>query len=272
VIRFVKHAARLLAGFFMSEDRREKADSATGHGGNAERRKDPTERQSQGEPGASSRAADFLGDVLTFENVAAFCPAAEPYTPYLSLAAARYNIDTPLRLCHFLAQLAYESGGFTATRENLNYSVDALLGLFGRHRISERKARLYGRSDAHPANPTAIANNIYGGPWGADNLGNTEPGDGYRYIGRGLKQITGRYNYRQCSLALFSDLRLMNQPELLEQPEAACLSAGWYWDQRQLNSYADTDDGETITRRINGGLNGFDQRMQWLDKAKAVFV
>ena len=120
--------------------------------------------------------------------------------------------------------------------------------------------------------PKRRPNNIYGGPWGAHNLGNSEPGDGYRYIGRGLKQITGRYNYRQCSLALFGDLRLMNQPELLEQPEAACLSAGWYWDQRQLNTYADADDTEAITRHINGGLNGFDDRMRWLEKAKAVFA
>lgn len=104
---------------------------------------------------------------------------------------------TPLKhLAYILATPYLETGGkMQPIRENLNYSVDGLLKTFGRHRISEADARRYGRAGGRPANQEAIANIIYGGEWGRENLGNTQPGDGWRFRGGGLAQITGRANY-----------------------------------------------------------------------------
>ncbi|KPA87689.1 putative chitinase, partial [Pseudomonas asplenii] len=106
----------------------------------------------------------------------------------------------------------------------------------------------------------------------AARLGNTPAadGDGQRYRGRGLIQITGRSNYRQCSVALFGDERLLQQPELLEQPQWAAESAAWFWQQQGLNELADADQFNSITRRINGGLNGLEDRLQIWARARAV--
>lgn len=199
-------------------------------------------------------------------DIASVCPDAP--AAELRAAAERYGINTPLRQAHWLAQMAHESGGFKVVRESLNYSVEALLSLFGRHRISERDARRYGRAPGQAANQTAIANCLYGGEWGAKNLGNTQSGDGARYIGRGYKQLTGRANYAACGAGI--DLPLLAAPELLEQPDAAALSAGWFWHSRRLNDLADLDDIEAVTKKINGGLIGLAERKAWLTKFKAV--
>lgn len=199
-------------------------------------------------------------------NITKICPAAP--VAELEEAAQRFVIGTKLRRAHWLAQMAHESGGFTVVRESLNYSVEALLSLFGRHRISERDARRYGRAPGQAANQTAIANCLYGGEWGAKNLGNTQSGDGARYIGRGYKQLTGRANYAACGAGI--DLPLLAAPELLEQPSAAALSAGWFWRTRGLNALADRDDIEAITRKVNGGLIGLAERKAWLAKFKGV--
>ncbi|MBD1555279.1 glycoside hydrolase family 19 protein, partial [Pseudomonas typographi] len=97
-------------------------------------------------------------------------------------------------------------------------------------------------------------------------------GDGQMYRGRGLIQITGRSNYLACSLALFRDDRLLNQPQLLEQPIWAAMSAGWYWSTHRLNELADAGDFEAITRRINGGLNGQDDRLALYDQSLKVLA
>lgn len=197
-------------------------------------------------------------------NITKICPAAP--VAELEAAAQRFGIDTPLRLAHWLAQCAHESKGFTVTRESLNYSVEALLSMFGRHRISERDAERYGRSQAHPANQIALANILYGGEWGAKNLGNHQPGDGSLFIGRGYKQLTGRANYAACGAGI--GLPLINQPELLEEPASAALSAGWFWHSRRLNALADLDDIEAVTLKINGGTLGLPERKVWLAKFK----
>ena len=106
----------------------------------------------------------------------------------------RYDIDTPLRKAHFLAQIDHESKGLTSLTESLNYSVEGLLSTFSRKRISEADALKYGRTKTQRANQKAIANIIYGGEWGRLNLGNTEPGDGWKYRGRGALMCTGRAN------------------------------------------------------------------------------
>lgn len=107
-----------------------------------------------------------------------------------------------------------------------------------------------------------------------EDLGNTpeRDGDGRRYLGRGLIQITGRANYMKCSLALYRDDRLVQTPELLEEPEAATASAGWFWWAKGLNALADAGQFIEITKRINGGLNGQQERLQIWQRARAVLA
>lgn len=198
-------------------------------------------------------------------DIESVCPAAP--VSFLFDAAEQFGISTNLRKAHWLAQMAHESKGFAVTREGLNYSVESLLSLFGRHRISEADAMKYGRSKDHSANQPVLANLLYGGEFGRKNLGNTEPGDGWRYRGRGFKQLTGRANYAACGAGL--GMPLLAEPERLEEPEGASLSAGWFWKANGLNALADKDDIEGITRRINGGLIGLAERKAWLAKFKA---
>lgn len=225
--------------------------------------------------------------MLQKQQLIEFCAAAAPYADGLNEVCDRYAIDTTLRRAHFLAQIAHESAGFTRTREGLNYTVDALLSLFGRHRISEADARAHGRIDEvvggkkvvkRPANQPAIANHLYGGDWGKKNLGNTEPGDGAKFIGHGLKQLTGRANHLNASMGVHGDDRYIRDPSLLERAPDAVLSAGWFWDNRKLNGLADKDDLLSITYVVNGGTNGLDDndrsdldtRMDWLVRAKEI--
>ena len=148
------------------------------------------------------------------------------YCMHLNDAMREFGIDNQLREAAFLAQLAHESGEFRYVRE-----------------LASGEA-YEGRKD----------------------LGNCEPGDGVRYKGRGLIQITGRSNYRQCGDALGVDL--VSCPERLEEPELACRSAAWFWSSRHLNELADKGDFAAITRRINGGLNGYRERLAYWERAK----
>ena len=108
----------------------------------------------------------------------------------------KYEINTPLRIAHFLAQIDHESSGLMRMTESLNYSVEALMATFSRSRISEQQCRMFGRTPTQKANQKAIANTIYGGEWGKLNLGNVYPNDGWKYRGRGALMCTGRANYR----------------------------------------------------------------------------
>jgi putative chitinase len=183
---------------------------------------------------------------------------AQRFLPHLQETCERYDITTPNRIAGFLSQIGHESGGLARLQESLNYSVDALLSLFGRHRISEADARLYGRAQGRPANQEMLANILYGGQFGRTNLGNTEPGDGWRFRGRGLKQLTGRSNYRRCGEAIGEDL--IGDPDRLLQPALAARSAGWFWNSRGLNAVADRGDVAAMTKLVNGGDIGLAQR------------
>lgn len=164
--------------------------------------------------------------------------------PYAGQRAARYfqpltdamlefGIDTPARQAAFLAQVAHESGSLRYVRE-----------------LADGTA-YEGRAD----------------------LGNTQPGDGPRYKGRGLIQITGRANYRATSLALYGDEQLLlDRPQLLEEDVPACRSAAWFWWVRGLNTLADTGQFRAITRKINGGFNGYPDRLAIWEKAKGVLA
>lgn len=164
-------------------------------------------------------------DLLTIAPQAS-AKRAEQLAPHLNRAMLEFDILTPLRQAHFLAQLAHESDRFNALEE-------------------------YASGDDYE--------------W-RDDLGNVYPGDGVRYKGRGLIQITGRTNYRECGRALGVDL--VSNPKRLAEPDLACRSAGWYWDTRQLNRDADRDDVKSVTRIINGGYNGLDDRTRLLSAAK----
>lgn len=184
--------------------------------------------------------------------------AAEFVGP-LNEACERFVINTPGRLPKFLAQIAHESCQLTQLRENLNYSAEALLNIFPRH-FTAPEAVEYAR------NPVKIANRIY-----ASRMGNGDEasGDGWRYRGAGLIQVTGRTNYRACSKAITGAERFFeDDPEQLTVPKYACMSAGWYWDSHGLNDLADRDGFEEITRKINGGLNGQADRVAFLEEAE----
>ncbi len=195
---------------------------------------------------------------------------AEKYLPFLQGTCKAYDITSPKRIAGFLSQIGHESAGLQVLTENLNYSVDALLSIFGRHRISEADARKHGRTRQQAAHPEAIANIIYGGAWGKRWLGNTEPGDGWKYRGRGLKQLTGRDNYRRCGDAIGEDF--VTYPDRLLLPVNAALSAGWFWSVNGLNTVADLGDVPRMTKLINGGANGLSERQALYTKGLAVFA
>ncbi|WP_325927410.1 glycoside hydrolase family 19 protein [Pseudomonas mosselii] len=172
----------------------------------------------------------------------------------------KYAIVTRLRIAAFLAQIGHESGQLRSLTENLNYSAEALVRTWP-SRFTAQTAGVYARK------PERIANRVYEGRMGN---GPEPSGDGWRYRGRGVLQVTGRDNYRACSEALFSDSRLLNAPELLEHPVYAALSAGWFWQSRGLNALADAGEFLAITKRINGGINGLEDREQLYARALKV--
>lgn len=160
---------------------------------------------------------------------------------------AKYDISTPKRQAGFIGQCMHESGNFKVLEENLHYKPERLHIVF--------PSRFPTVESALPFDtPEKIANKIYGG-----RMGNLQDGDGWKYHGRGLIQLTGRDNYKAFSDSTGIDA--INHPELLLQPEYACLSAGWFWNKRTLNTTADTNDYKTMTQRINGGFIGLDDRI-----------
>jgi len=166
-----------------------------------------------------------------------------------------YEINTPRRMAAFLAQCAHESGNFRTVRENLNYSADGLKKIFPKY-FRDRDPQDYHRQ------PEKIANVVYSNRMGN---GDEASGDGWRYCGRGLIQLTGKTNYKTCSDWLEVDF--MDETEWLETPEGASWSAGWFWDSRDLNALADKGDIKMITKRINGGFIGLEDRIEHYETA-----
>jgi putative chitinase len=159
----------------------------------------------------------------------------------------KYQINTPKRQACFIGQCMHESGGFKHLKENLNYSARALMNTWPSRFPDADTAEKFERQ------PEKIANKVYSG-----RMGNTEDGDGAKYIGRGLIQLTGKDNYKAFGDAIGEDL--VANPQLVEQPRYAALSAGWFWNRKQLNLLADVMDIETLTKRINGGSIGINDR------------
>lgn len=171
-------------------------------------------------------------------------PVAGDFAPTITRAALRWKIDSRLRMAAFLAQIGHESGQLRNLVENLNYSADALVRTWPSRFTSQT-------AGAHARKPEKVANKVYGG-----RMGNRpEPsGDGWKYRGRGLIQITGRDNYRAAGKAL--GLPLEDQPELLERPEHAVESAAWWWSAHGLNELADAGRFQDIGSIINTGKPG----------------
>jgi putative chitinase len=169
---------------------------------------------------------------------------------------AKYDISTPVRQACFIGQCAHESGNFKTLQENLNYSAEGLMKTWPSRFATKEIADQYARQ------PAKIAGKVYNG-----RLGNTSEEEASMYLGRGLIQLTGRENYANCGTALGIDL--VGNPTLLTDPKYAALSAGWFWNKKGLNSLADTADIETMTKRINGGIIGLEDRKVKIAKALA---
>jgi putative chitinase len=168
--------------------------------------------------------------------------------------AAKFQINTPLRLAHFLAQCGHESGGFRVTQENLNYSAKGLAGIFKKYFPTEAAATPYARQ------PQKIANKVY-----ANRManGSEASGDGFKFRGRGYIQLTGRDNYTQFGKAIGEDIA--SNPDVVSS-KYALLSAAWFWSKNGLNKLADGGAGDTvvtsITKRVNGGTIGLADRIK----------
>lgn len=196
----------------------------------------------------------------------------------LAKAAARHfpdaGITTPLRIAHVLAQQSVETGGFSTLVESLNYRVAGLRGTFSTKRISDADCERLGRkAGAAPLSAVVqeeIANLVYGGLWGKQNLGNEQPGDGWNFRGRGAKQTTGRSNY--SDVMQVTGIDVISNPDLLADPDMGMQAACIFWQKKNCNSFADRDDIVGLTKAINGGDNGLPERKAALARAKAILL
>lgn len=170
----------------------------------------------------------------------------------LTAILPEYGIDTPSRVAAFVAQCGHESAGFKVLKENLNYRAKSLRAIFKKYFPTDELAEEYA---SKPNKQEAIANRIYANRMGN---GNEASGDGYRYCGRGLIQLTGKENYSWFAASL--DMAVEDVPEYLATFEGAVQSACWFWESNNLNRWADTGDILTLTKRINGGTIGLEDR------------
>jgi len=177
----------------------------------------------------------------------------------LNAAFAKYDISTPARQASFIGQCSHESGNFRILEENLHYSATALMRVWPSRFPNLEVANQFA------GNAEKIANKVYAGRMGN---GDEESGDGWKYHGRGLIQLTGKDNYANCGSSLSVDL--LGNPDMLLDPKYAALSAGWFWGKKGLNSLADSQDYDTMTKRINGGIIGLSDRKEKITKALQV--
>jgi putative chitinase len=188
-----------------------------------------------------------------------------PYLDYwynaINTILPEYEINTPERVAAFLAQCAHESGNFKFLRENLNYKAASLRKTFPKYFPDDATAASYANK------PEMIANRVY-----ANRMGNGDEasGDGFRYLGRGLIQLTGKNNYTIFAASI--DTPLEEIPEYLQTFEGAVQSACWFWEQNNLNQWADKKDILTLTKRINGGTIGLEDRIKHYNHALELFA
>lgn len=199
---------------------------------------------------------------LTLDQLKQLLPK-NPYVQHWHTALSQllpdYEINTSRRIAAFIAQCSHESAGFTALKENLNYRWQTLRKLFPKYFPTDELAQQYA---SLPNKQEAIANRIYGGRMGN---GPEETGDGYRYCGRGLIQLTGKSNYTWFAASL--GITVEEAAEYLGTFEGAAQSACWFWETNKLNQWADAGDMVTLTKRINGGTIGLDDRIKHYEHA-----
>ena len=203
--------------------------------------------------------------LLTVDQLRAMIPTnteVEEWCEELNKALPKYGITTPERIAGFVSQCSHESQDFRALSENLSYRQETLLKVFPRYfGPGKRNAAEYAR------NPEKIANYVYMDEFRTSKLGNTQPGDGWRFRGRGLKQLTGRDNYTR--FAKDYNMTAEQAAEWLETKEGALASALWFWNTNKLNAIADTADVAALTKKINGGNIGLADRQARYTKAMA---
>lgn len=184
----------------------------------------------------------------------------------IQVACEKYQINTKFRIAAFLAQCAHESGGFTMLEENLNYKAGTLAACWPNRFAVLGPDKKPIKDNKGKNTPTKLAESIAGKPELIANLcyssrmgnGPAESGEGWKYRGRGLKQLTGKDNYTRCGTGIGADF--VNNPDLLLEPQYAALSAGWFWSANKLDLFADKEDIEGMTKKINGGLIGIENR------------
>lgn len=183
---------------------------------------------------------------------------SDKFSNHLLSAMRDMQIESPLRMAAFLAQVAHESGLFRTLEENLNYSAKGLRATFGKYFLE-------GEEKEFERKPEKIANRVY-----ANRMGNGDEksGDGWSFRGHGLIHLTGKSNYAEYDHTV--RLGLVDCPDLLLEPVNAANSAVWFWNKKGLNPLADRGEFEKITRAINGGLNGFSERIKIYERAKLV--
>ena len=203
--------------------------------------------------------------LLTVDQLRAMIPTNKEVGAWceeLNKALPKYDITTPQRIAGFISQCAHESMDFNALSENLNYREETLNKVFSRYfGPGKRNAAEYAR------NPEKIANYVYMDEFRTSKLGNTQPGDGWRFRGRGLKQLTGRDNYTR--FAKDYDMTAEQAAEWLETKEGALASALWFWNTNKLNAIADTGNVAALTKKINGGDIGLADRQARYTRAMA---
>lgn len=175
----------------------------------------------------------------------------------LNQTFVKYDINNSKRQAAFIGQCAHESGNFKTLQENLNYSAEGLMKTWPSRFATKEIADQYARQ------PAKIAGKVYNG-----RMGNTSEEEASKYFGRGLIQLTGKDNYERCGLAIGVDL--LSDPDLLLDPRYATLSAGWFWNKHGLNELADAQEHGIITKRINGGTLGLDDRILKTTKTLSV--
>jgi len=202
--------------------------------------------------------------MITVDLLQKLCPNTKhdtlaKFVDALNTECANYSINIPQRMAGFLAQVAHESGDFNFVKENLNYSADGLQKIFHNYFPDADTANAYAR------NPQKIANKVY-----ASRMGNGDEasGDGYKFCGRGLIQLTGKDNYSKFAASLGKSLD--DTVAFLETTEGAVASAAWFWNTHGLNDIADKGDIVTMTKRINGGTIGLDDRTAKYNAALAI--
>jgi putative chitinase len=182
-------------------------------------------------------------------------PYIEHWTDALNKILPDYDITTPQRVAAFLAQTAHESGSYTALHENLNYTAQSLCRVWPSHFTPDI-------ADQYAHNPERIANRAYAGRMGN---GNEASGDGWKFCGRGLLQVTGRVNYQAFADSL--QMNIDDVPAFLQTFEGAVQSACWFWENNNLNQFADAGDIKGMTKVINGGYIGLENRISHYEHA-----